>query len=149
MKTDFILTDVLEIHYINMVKFRLLETKDIQHNLLERWLSFLDEMTPEYILQEIITMDATIQKTDAKLQLISMDKEALRQYHLWEMAMSDHTTAINTATEKGIVIGEAKGVVIGEAKGIEKIAKRMKRRGVPIEQIVEDTGLSPNEIVRL
>ncbi|GHU48185.1 hypothetical protein FACS1894200_04760 [Spirochaetia bacterium] len=34
-------------------------------------------------------------------------------------------------------------------KAIEKVALRMKRRGVPIEQIAEDTGLSPNEIVKL
>ncbi|GHU48189.1 hypothetical protein FACS1894200_04790 [Spirochaetia bacterium] len=40
-----------------------------------------------------------------------------------------------------------------EARAVEgerkEVAKRMKRRGAPIEQIAEDTGLSPNEIVKL
>ncbi|MHC6202656.1 hypothetical protein ACYULU_05615 [Breznakiellaceae bacterium SP9] len=52
---------------------------------------------------------------------------------------------IERGMEKGIAIGETKGM----EKGIEKVALRMKKRGVAIEQIAEDTGLSPNEIVRL
>ncbi|GHU08149.1 hypothetical protein FACS1894151_03580 [Spirochaetia bacterium] len=44
-------------------------------------------------------MDAAIQKTAEKLEFVSKDKESLRLYHLREMAMSDWTTAINTANE--------------------------------------------------
>ena len=39
---DYMLTDVLEIHFINMVKFRKLKTGDIANNLLERWLPSVD-----------------------------------------------------------------------------------------------------------
>jgi len=39
---DYLLTDVLEIHFINMVKFRKLKTGDIANNLLERWLPSVD-----------------------------------------------------------------------------------------------------------
>ncbi|MHC6204369.1 Rpn family recombination-promoting nuclease/putative transposase [Breznakiellaceae bacterium SP9] len=99
--SSFILTDVLEIHFINMAKFRLFDKKDILNDPLDRWLSFLDETTAEDILQEIITMDATIRKTNKKLQFLSRDKETLQLYHLREMGMSDYTTAINTAIARG------------------------------------------------
>jgi predicted transposase/invertase (TIGR01784 family) len=124
---SFILTDVLEIHFINMAKFRLFEKKDIQHDLLDRWLSFFDETTPEDTLQEIITMDTTIQKTNEKMQFLSNDKETLRLYHLREMGMSDYTTAINTAMEKG----EAKG----ETKGIAKAIRNLLDFGMDPRQV--------------
>jgi predicted transposase/invertase (TIGR01784 family) len=53
---DYLLTDVLEIHFISMVKFRKLKAKDIVKNPLERWLTFFDQKTPEETLQEVIQM---------------------------------------------------------------------------------------------
>jgi predicted transposase/invertase (TIGR01784 family) len=44
---DYLLTDVLEIHFINMVKFRKLKNRDIVNKPLERWLTFFDVTTPE------------------------------------------------------------------------------------------------------
>jgi predicted transposase/invertase (TIGR01784 family) len=96
----YILTDALEIHFINMVKFREVKEKDIKNDYLERWLTFLDETTPLEVIEEIKQMDAAIRKTSEKLEFVSKDKEALRMYHMREMGLSDLTTAINTAVEK-------------------------------------------------
>jgi predicted transposase/invertase (TIGR01784 family) len=128
---DYILTESLEIHFINMMKFRALEKKDIKDNLLERWLSFLDETTSLEVIEEIKKMDVAIQKTAEKLDFVSKDKESLRLYHLREMAMSDWTTAINTANEKGIETGKVLAY---------------KEMGIPIHQIAEKTGLTVQEI---
>ncbi|GHU08153.1 hypothetical protein FACS1894151_03600 [Spirochaetia bacterium] len=76
-------------------------------------------------------MDAAIQKTAEKLEFVSKDKESLRLYHLREMAMSDWTTAINTANEKGI----EKGKILA-----------YKEMGLPINLIAEKTGLTVKEI---
>ena len=119
------LTDVLEIHFINMVKFRKLKTGDIANNLLERWLTFFDVNTPEETLQEVIKMDSAINKANERLNFVTQDKEFLRNYHLREMAMSDWTTGINTAIEK---------------KQIE-IAKNLLGEGLPMELIHKTTGL--------
>jgi predicted transposase/invertase (TIGR01784 family) len=40
---DYILTDALEMHFIDMVKFGRLKKKDIEHNALHRWLTFFDK----------------------------------------------------------------------------------------------------------
>ena len=50
---------------------------------------------------------------------------------------------------EGIALGEAKGIALGEAKGIASTARRMLVRGVPLEQVVDFTGLSPDEVEAL
>ncbi|GHV31766.1 hypothetical protein AGMMS4952_21010 [Spirochaetia bacterium] len=77
-------------------------------------------------------MDATIQKTNEKMHrtfgsLLSNDKETLRMYHLREMGMSDYTTAINTAMEKG----EAKGI----EKGKQEDIRNLLDFGMPPQQV--------------
>jgi hypothetical protein len=64
---------------------------------------------------------------------VSQDKEFLRAYHLREMAMSDWTTGVNTAVEKNKI----------------EIAMKLKNRGHPLEEIVEDTGLDIETIQSL
>jgi predicted transposase/invertase (TIGR01784 family) len=131
------LTDVLEIHFINMVKFRKLKTGDIANNLLERWLTFLDVKTPEETLQEVIKMDSAISKANERLNFVTHDKEFLRNYHLREMAMSDWTTGINTATEKGAMQSKI------------EIARNLLGEGLSIELIRKTTGLDMETIQAL
>jgi hypothetical protein len=59
---------------INMVKFRAYEEKDIAHDELDRWLAFLDETTPEEILEEIVKMD-TVQR------ITGLDLNTIRSLH--------------------------------------------------------------------
>ena len=101
------LTDVLEIHFINMIKFKRLETAGIANNPLERWLTFLNKDTPEEVLEEVIKMDTAISKANERLNFVSQDKEFLRTYQMREMVLSDWTTGINTAMEKGRAEGKA------------------------------------------
>ena len=166
---DYMLTDALEIHFINMNKFKKLKTGDMENKPLERWLTFLDKDTPEKLLEEVINMDAAINKANERLNFVSQDKEFLRSYHLREMAMSDITTSINTATEigieRGIEIGIEKGMEKGMEKGIEKgmekgivkgmeegkmeVAKNLLSIGDSIEKITKVTGLTREEVESL
>ena len=130
---DYLLTDVLEIHFINMVKFRRHKTRDIVNNPLERWLTFFDVTTPEKVLEEVINMDSAINRTNERLDFVTQDKEFLRNYHLREMALSDITTITNTAIEK---------------KQIE-IAKNMLREGLSVEIIQKVVGLDIETIQSL
>jgi predicted transposase YdaD len=70
-------------------------------------------------------MDTAIQKAQERLYFVANDKEALREYHMREMALSDWTSGVNHALQEGA----------------KKIAWRLKARGRPVEEIVEDTGL--------
>ena len=130
---DYLLTDVLEIHFINMVKFRKLRRRDIVNHPLERWLTFFDIKTPEETLQEVIQMDSAISKTYERLNFVSQDKEFLREYHMRETALSDWTTGVNTALEKGREEGRE--------KGFEEVARNALAKGIPLNMIHEITGL--------
>jgi predicted transposase/invertase (TIGR01784 family) len=120
-----------------MVKFRKLEAKDIINSPLERWLTYFDITTPEETLQEVIKMDAAIQKTNERLDFVSQDKEVLRAYHMREMAQIDWNSGINTALEKG------------RSEEKFEIAKNLKRMGLPVTQIAEGTGLDIETIQSL
>ena len=134
---DYMLTDALEIHFINMVKFKRLKTADIENNPLERWLTFLDKDTPEELLEEVINMDTAISRANDRLNFVSQDKEFLRTYQMREMALSDWTTGVNTAFEKGI------------EKGKMEIARSLLNVGDSIDKIIAVTGLSHKEIESL
>ena len=131
------LTDVLEIHFINMIKFKKMKTGDIANNHLERWLTFLDKDTPEEVLKEVVEMDTAISKANDRLNFVSQDKEFLRAYHLRDMALSDWTTGINTAMEKGI------------EKRNKEIARNLLKIGDPVEKITSVTGLTYEEVENL
>jgi predicted transposase/invertase (TIGR01784 family) len=131
---DLLLTNTLEIHFVDMVKFQRLGKKDIRKNPLHRWLTYFDPNSPEDLVEEVIKMDAAIRKAQDRFAFVSDDKEALREYLMREMALSDWTRGDNYARWEGKTEGE------------KEIARRMKARGRPLEEIVEDTGLDMETI---
>jgi predicted transposase/invertase (TIGR01784 family) len=130
---DYLLTDVLEIHFINMTKFRKVKNKDIVNNSLERWLTYFDKNTKDEELEEVIKMDKAIGKAQERFDFVIRDKEFLRAYDMREMAMSDLTSVVNTAVTKNQL----------------EIARNFKRMGLPVAQIVEGTGLDLKTIESL
>jgi len=95
------LTDAIEIHFIEMVRFRKLANKDIVNDSLHRWLTYFDEQTDESIIEEVLAMDAAIQKTNDRLKFLSQDKEFLHRANLRDIALSDYTSAVNDAKDEG------------------------------------------------
>jgi predicted transposase/invertase (TIGR01784 family) len=132
-----LLTDALEIHFVDMVKFRRLGEKDIRNDPLHRWLAYFDSASPEDLIEEVIKMDAGIQKAQERLAFVANDKEALREYHMREMALSDWTSGVNHARQEGRV------------EGAKEIARNLKAMGIPIRQIVRGTGLTVEQIEKL
>ena len=127
------LTDALEIHFIEVPKFKRLADKDIANNPLHRWLTYFDKNTPENILKEVLNMDTAIKKADEKMAFISNDKETLRLYHLREMAMSDWTSGINNA----------------KRQAAEQIAENALKEGSTIDFVNKITGLDIEKIKKI
>jgi predicted transposase/invertase (TIGR01784 family) len=138
---EVLLTDALEIHFVDMVKFRRLAEKDIENESLHRWLTWFDKDSPETILEEVIKMDSAIRKAEERLTYVSNDKEALRAYQMREMALSDWTSGINHAKREGRLEGRLEGQ--------REIARNFKKLGIPVEQIAQGTGLSVEDITKL
>ena len=50
----------LEIHFINMVKWRKLEGKNARNDILHRWLAWFDEESSPELVEEVVNMDDDI-----------------------------------------------------------------------------------------
>jgi predicted transposase/invertase (TIGR01784 family) len=130
---EVLLTDALEIHFIDMVKFRRFKEKDILNAPLHRWLIWFDKESPRLLVEEVVKMDTAIQKAEKKMTYVTNDKEALHAYQMREMALSDWTSGINHARRE-------------EAR---EIARNLKKIGIPVGQIAQAAGLSVEEVEKL
>jgi predicted transposase/invertase (TIGR01784 family) len=91
------------------------------------------------------------------LYRLSEDPEVRVRMEYREKARKDHATLLHAAIQegeaRGKALGEARGEALGkargEARGRAEIARNLKKRGWPIDQIAEDTGLSAEEIAKL
>jgi predicted transposase/invertase (TIGR01784 family) len=144
-----LLSDVLEIHFIDMVKFRRLENKDIVTNVLHRWLTFFDTHTNSETIKKIIEMDTAIKKAYEKIAFVSKDRDLWHAYRMREMALSDYTSGINAAEQRG----EERGIAIGEQRGEQKstaiFLMNMKLNGASVEEMAKYTSLTQEEVVKI
>jgi predicted transposase/invertase (TIGR01784 family) len=130
---EALLTDALEIHFIDMVKFRRLSDKDLRHDALHRWLAWLDKDSPEKLIEEAITMDGAIQKAEERMAYVAQDKEALRAYQMREMALSDLVSGLNHARREGLQEGIEQGRKEAEAKyqrEVEELKRKLREAGI-------------------
>jgi predicted transposase/invertase (TIGR01784 family) len=142
---EYMLTDALELHFLDMVKFRKEPEKDIKKDALQRWLVYFDKYSPEELIEEVLKMDRAIQEMQKKIDWIQGDPGLLRSYLRYEKAASDEITRIYGARKEGREEGRQEG----RQEGKVEVAAKMKKRGVPPDQIAEDTGFSLDEIEKL
>jgi predicted transposase/invertase (TIGR01784 family) len=81
-----------------------------ESHALHRWLVYFDPASPEELVEEVIKMDIAIQKAQERLAFVANDEEALRKYHMREMALSDWTSGINHARQEGNVEGQIRNL---------------------------------------
>jgi predicted transposase/invertase (TIGR01784 family) len=137
-ENSLVLTNVLEIHFVNMVKYRRLSQKDILNEPLHRWLAWLDENSPPELVEEVISMDSAIQEADERMVYVTGDEEAIRAYEMRQMALSDLASMKNYARKEGYTEGRAEGYMESRTEFVRK----MKEMDFSIEQIQAITGLS-------
>jgi len=132
---NLMLTDAMEIHFIDMVKFRrlgynLTEGSSFLNNPLHRWLTFFDKNSPNELIEEILKMDMAIQKAQERTALVTQDETSLRLYEMREKALHDWNSAVNFHTR--------------EVK--RETARKMRADNMPVEQIIKYTGLTESQI---
>jgi predicted transposase/invertase (TIGR01784 family) len=137
------LTDVLEVHFIEFPKFE--RVKKDTSIALHRWLLFLDEKLPEEELKELMRMDPAISKTEEHLELLSSDELTRQLAEARGYALSEWHTQMNGSRAEGRAEGKAEG----EAKGKAIIIARLLKKGMDPAFISEATGLSLTEIERI
>ncbi|GFZ34449.1 transposase [Clostridium zeae] len=137
-ETLYKLTDVLEIHFLELPKLAKIDKlKDIDDPILE-WLEFIDAKSKEG-MEMLAEKNENIKTAYEILQRVSKSKEARMAYEARQAEIMDQLTREKSAREDGI------------KEGIEKekiaIAQSALLMNLPIEQIEKLTGL-PIEKIR-
>jgi predicted transposase/invertase (TIGR01784 family) len=153
---EYMLTGALELHFLEMPKFRRCREKDIGHNALHRWLSYFNRKAPFRLIEEIVAMDPVIEKAQAMMDVISRDEGLRHAYEMHELALMDERNLLRQLEEarkeaqrKGQEEGIAKGIAKGRLEAVKETAKKLKARGMPADQIAADTGLAQEEVEKL
>lgn len=95
-ETNLKLTDVIEIHFIELGKLKSINTID----KLSQWMNFIKGESKEVIL-EMAKVNKDIEKAYDILRTMSQDKEARMLYLAREMALHDEATIRENALEEG------------------------------------------------
>ena len=142
---DYMLTDLVEIHFIELPKFNRLEEKNLKEDKLQRWLTFFNKDISDERLRELMIMDNDIKKAEERLEYLSSDKETIEIYKAREKSLHERANMINGAKEEGLKEGVKQGI----KQGVEKTAKNLLLIGMDLETISKATGLDIEEIEKL
>ena len=141
---SLILSPALEIHFVNMVKWRRGE-KDLNEPL-NRWLTWFDERSPPELIAEVANMDSAIMAAYMQQDFITQNKEAWQDYWMQRKVEHDRISNLNGARREGEEIGQQRGQQLGREEKALEIARKMKTAGRPCSEIEEFTGL-PSDII--
>ena len=135
------MTDLIEIHFIELPKFKRFEPKDLKGNPLHRWLKFFDKMLSEEELKELIEMDSAIKRAEMKLEYLSSDKETVALYRAREDSLHERANMISSA--------KLDGKIEGKMEGKWKMLKTCLAKNMPEDLIVEISGLPVEQIRKI
>lgn len=135
------LTDLQEIHFIELPKFNEIGNKEYVENVeemdaLEKWLEFLVEPESNTVRQLELSNEE-IKLAKSELYRLSMDSKEREQYNMREKAIYDRISALENAEAKGKL--ESKLEVVRESLS----------QGLEISLISKITGLSEEEILKI
>ena len=136
--TGQLLTDVLEIHFLELRKLR--EQATGLEKRLVRWMLFLAARTRER-MEELAEEEPMMQKALTTLEFLSQDKQTRELYEARQKALHDYASAIGEAMEQGETKGETKKALA--------VARAMLAKGMDVALVSEVTGLSVEEVQSL
>jgi predicted transposase/invertase (TIGR01784 family) len=136
------LTDILEIHFLELPKFR--KARPDLSKPLDRWLIFIED-SPKEVREMAINKDPIIAKAEELLERLGSLDEVKRYYEAREMAIHDEVTRITGAKAEG----EAEGITKGKLEEKLDTARKMLAKQMPEELIIEITGITGEELRKL
>ena len=130
------LTDVMELHFIELRKM-----KDIQHineikSKLEAWLYFINHPESE-LVEELEKIEIEIKEAKAELIRLSGNKKERERYEKRRESLFNKLSALDSAREEGFEQGRI------------EIATNLIQNGLDNELISKSTGLSIKEVEEL
>ena len=144
---DYEVLTGLKWYFIELPKFR--KQNPDMNEKINQWLAFIDDYNKEMVKVAEEKNDK-LKKARIEMNYLTGDAEVRRLAELREKWEMDRISAINHATRKGKEIRRKKAEKENgrKDKSIE-IAKKLLEMGMTIEQIIDATQLSKEEIEKL
>ncbi|MCY6354510.1 Rpn family recombination-promoting nuclease/putative transposase [Clostridium sp. ZS2-4] len=127
---DYMLTDLVEIHFLELPKFNKLEEKNLKEDRLQRWLTFFNKDISEEKLKELMEMDTDIKRAEERLEYLSSDKETIEIYKAREKSLHERANMISSAKDEGKI----------------EVVKNALKEGLTVDIISKITGKTISEI---
>ena len=140
IETNEELTDLEEIHFIEIPKLKKINSEKDIVDVLEGWVEFLRDPESEEVRKLEMT-NKEIREAKDELYRLSMDEKERALYFIREKSIRDEISALANAEEKGM----ERGIKKGERNKAIEIAKSLLDV-LDIETISIKTGLSIKEI---
>ena len=141
------LTDHIEIHFLELPKFKLKDMRKIKTS--EAWLAYFSGRYTKKEMEEITMNTPAVKEAIEFEDTFLQDKIERRAYEQREKAIRDYYSYINAYKEEGI----KQGIQQGKSEGIEetKIANAINflKLGIDISIIVKGTGLDIEKVKEL
>ena len=140
IETNEELTDLEEIHFIEIPKLKKINSEKDIVDVLEGWVEFLRDPESE-VVRKLEMTNKEIREAKDELYRLSMDEKERALYFIREKSIRDEISALANAEEKGM----ERGIKKGERNKAIEIAKSLLDV-LDIETISIQTGLSIKEI---
>ncbi|MCL2191695.1 MAG: Rpn family recombination-promoting nuclease/putative transposase, partial [Treponema sp.] len=135
------LTGAMEIHFLNVVKWRGQARRDFSGDPLHRWLAWLDPESPPETIEEVKSMDIAIAHADGRQKAVMRGRRAREAYEARQKADMDRRSEIAFAVEAAVAgkdaviadreaeIAEWRGAAAGKDAEIERLQARLAELG--------------------
>ena len=122
--------------FVELPKFKK-KLKDLK-TIEDKWYYFIKHADESSNIEEVIANHPEIKEAYEVLDRFHWTEGELQRYEKMIMNIADAQGILDAAKNEGLEEGEKKGI----QEGTITIAKKMLKRGRPIQEIIEDTGLS-------
>ena len=113
IETNEELTDLQEIHFIEIPKLKRFESTEEIVDLLEGWVEFLRDPESE-VIRKLEMSNKEIRKAKDELYRLSRNSKERELYYLREKSLRDEISALANAKEKGLKEGLKQGLFEGK-----------------------------------
>ena len=146
-KNKRLLTDHLQIHIIELKKFKF-KDNDLKKDL-NYWLGFFTTNNMEAYMSEIVKEKPIMEEAHKRYNNFIRSRLMMSEYEKKEIYQYDKQITLKEERQEGIKEGRREGKIEGERDKSILIAKNLKKAGLDIKFISENTGLTIKEIEKL
>jgi predicted transposase/invertase (TIGR01784 family) len=141
-----------EFNFIELKKFNKEESE--LESIIEKWIYFIKNADNLTMIPKSAEEIPELKEAYTQATMNSWSPEELEVYEYWQIrdaadmySMEEqYGKGVEKGIEQGIEKGIEQGIEKGKLKGKIENARKMKQKGYPLEDIIEITGLSIEEI---